>query len=206
MKTLITTFLSLIMLNSFAVDCNEPAKSLSCDYYRTCVESRFQCGINGYPLGYGEKYCLKFLSLSKNELSPKGLKWRDSTLKCLQTLLSLSIHNGEVKNCKEIHTEAFDSHPGCYTLPSNNLCDLPLADWKIIASTPSAVDLFSIQSAKQIATVLGTCSQGLVSEYKNIQTYKSLPLKGYNIDEATREREIIEKLDFIDELQNNLRE
>ena len=43
-----------------AQDCTALANASNCDFYTQCVESRFQCGTNGYPLAYGDRYCHKF--------------------------------------------------------------------------------------------------------------------------------------------------
>ena len=43
-----------------AQDCTALANASNCDFYTRCVESRFQCGTNGYPLAYGHRYCRKF--------------------------------------------------------------------------------------------------------------------------------------------------
>ena len=33
-----------------------------CDWYIDCLEKVFNCGAKGYPVGYGNKYCVKFSS------------------------------------------------------------------------------------------------------------------------------------------------
>ena len=43
-----------------AQDCIALANTSNCDFYTQCVEPRFQCGTNGYPLAYGDRYCSKF--------------------------------------------------------------------------------------------------------------------------------------------------
>ena len=40
--------------------CGSLANASNCDFYTHCVEPRFQCGINGYPLAYGYRYCHRF--------------------------------------------------------------------------------------------------------------------------------------------------
>ena len=37
--------------------------NLECRWYVNCLEEKYQCGKNGYPLAYGYKYCNKFGSL-----------------------------------------------------------------------------------------------------------------------------------------------
>ena len=43
-----------------AQDCTALANDGNCDFYTQCVEPRFQCGTNGYPLAYGDRYCRHF--------------------------------------------------------------------------------------------------------------------------------------------------
>ena len=43
-----------------AQDCTALANDGNCDFYTQCVEPRFQCGTNGYPLAYGDRYCHNF--------------------------------------------------------------------------------------------------------------------------------------------------
>lgn len=40
--------------------CQDMAVSGNCNFYSQCVEKRVPCGPNGYALGYGGKYCVKF--------------------------------------------------------------------------------------------------------------------------------------------------
>ena len=41
-------------------DCTALANNGDCSFYTQCVEQKFQCGENGYPLAYGHRYCRKF--------------------------------------------------------------------------------------------------------------------------------------------------
>ena len=43
-----------------AQNCTALANASNCDFYTQCVEPRFQCGTNGYPLAYGDRYCRRF--------------------------------------------------------------------------------------------------------------------------------------------------
>ena len=43
-----------------AQNCTALANAGNCDFYTQCVEPRFQCGTNGYPLAYGDRYCRRF--------------------------------------------------------------------------------------------------------------------------------------------------
>ena len=43
-----------------AQDCTALANAGNCDFYTQCVEAKFQCGTDGYPLAYGNRYCRQF--------------------------------------------------------------------------------------------------------------------------------------------------
>src|SRR5688572_15430052 len=58
----------------------------TCDFYLDCLESRYRCSSNGYPLGYGYKYCSKFKN-SASGFSKQGQKWIIKTMTCLQQYL-----------------------------------------------------------------------------------------------------------------------
>ena len=40
--------------------CKVLANDGNCDFYTKCVEPRFQCEDNGYPIAYGDRYCNLF--------------------------------------------------------------------------------------------------------------------------------------------------
>lgn len=65
--------------------CSNPPRG-QCGFYRDCLESKFHCGSEGYPLGYGEKYCEKFVA-GQDKLSLAGQKWMMDTMQCLQRVL-----------------------------------------------------------------------------------------------------------------------
>ena len=45
-----------------AQNCGALSNDGNCDFYTQCVESRFECGTNGYPLAYGDRYCRHFVN------------------------------------------------------------------------------------------------------------------------------------------------
>ena len=52
--------LSLAVFSVKAQDCTALVNAGNCDFYTQCVEERFQCGTNGYPLACGDRYCHRF--------------------------------------------------------------------------------------------------------------------------------------------------
>ncbi|PPQ80729.1 hypothetical protein CVT25_001849 [Psilocybe cyanescens] len=143
--------------------CSNPPRG-QCAFYRDCLESRFHCGSEGYPLGYGEKFCEKFVA-GQEKLSSAGQKWMMDTMQCLQRVLvpdatapdsklkldsdSESVHgtNGsdsesflKDRRCSALKEKAFDSHSACYL--SNGLCSLSGRDWVQIVEIIGVKTLF----------------------------------------------------------------
>ena len=58
-----------------AQDCTALANAGNCDFYTQCVEPRFQCGTNGYPLAYGDKYCRRFTNEQSCFTSAVSNEW-----------------------------------------------------------------------------------------------------------------------------------
>jgi hypothetical protein len=157
----------------FAFNCENPALNFSCDYYRECLEPQFSCGLSGYPLGYGEKYCNKFYEknelVSNKNLSPKGEIWRDATGKCLQVELQKKVIKNELFSCDQLTKFAFATHPKCYTQEEASICDLPVNDWKIIANIPERFDLLSKDGRTQMKIVLAICSKSILLKISKIE-------------------------------------
>ena len=59
---------------------------MDCTFYDKCLEATYNCGPEGYPLGYGLKYCDRFKD-SYKEFTPQGRKWVQGTLLCLKEAL-----------------------------------------------------------------------------------------------------------------------
>jgi len=50
--------------------CSNPVRG-QCSFYEDCLEARYHCGPDGYPLGYGKKYCNKFIA-TIDKFSPEA--------------------------------------------------------------------------------------------------------------------------------------
>ncbi|WP_394837201.1 hypothetical protein LVJ94_09865 [Pendulispora rubella] len=127
----------------------------ACDFYASSVEAERPCGVDGYALGYGEKYCHRFMN--QVGLSERGIAWRDATMRCLQgEFLEASRTNA---SCSSLTDAAFASHPVCYTQTEHSICALPMSDVWTILRTLDGSDTFSLRGAKQIRSVMATCLQ-----------------------------------------------
>ncbi|KAF5334240.1 hypothetical protein D9758_017093 [Tetrapyrgos nigripes] len=131
---------------TISTNCSSPPPQ-TCTFYADCLEPAFHCGPEGYPLGFGGKFCTKF-SLNAARLSPQGQEWLYTTMHCLQVALvpMLQAHDSESEGsssstsmttprsdsdaCKNLEKEAFSTHAPCYL--SSGFCKLSLADRVVI--------------------------------------------------------------------------
>ena len=99
-----------------------------CDFY-LCQEEKNPCGIDGYNLSYGYKYCnaSKLVLLNQMKTSA-GKAWVLKAFKCLQrknlenTMTPISGQD----RCENIKVQAYLSHPDCYI--EAGFCDLKMSE------------------------------------------------------------------------------
>ncbi|KAF9228276.1 hypothetical protein BS17DRAFT_773401 [Gyrodon lividus] len=121
------------------VACTNPRMD-QCSFYATCLESRYHCGPDGYPIGYGQKYCQKF-SDERSNLDAQGQKWMIDTMHCLQFVLVPDAIDANATTCNALKDQAFASHAGCYT--SNGFCTLGVHNWVAVLGIVDITTLFS---------------------------------------------------------------
>ena len=134
--------------------CSNPVRG-QCSFYEDCLETRYHCGPDGYPLGYGEKYCNKF-NAAIDKFSPKAQVWMLDTMECLQRALVLETTGpldlagaNEISPCDDLRRKAFDSHAECYI--QNGLCTLGVKDWVEIVEVVDLKTLFgSWEALKEV--------------------------------------------------------
>jgi len=114
----------------------------NCAFYANCLESRYQCGPSGYPLGYGQYYCQKSLD-NRDAFDAKGKQWVTNTMHCLQLALVADAVNSTppASDCEALESEAFATHPGCFT--SNGICTLGVHDWAVLLEILGITTLIS---------------------------------------------------------------
>ncbi len=169
-------FLSVIYLlitqnqvsgNSLPEECfNPPLQRSLCGFYPDCLERAHACGVKGYALGYGTKYCERFSSNSTTDcMSVSGAKWRDSTLVCLQKALVNILPKADSMTCEEIENFAYMSHATCYTgggaeIPSEpSVCFLSVSDIKCIYDIVDLRDLTSIEGLRAEKSAISICAK-----------------------------------------------
>ncbi|MCX5748177.1 MAG: hypothetical protein NT062_37440, partial [Proteobacteria bacterium] len=101
-----------------------------CDYYR-CREAEAACGSDGYYLGFGYAYCLRYLEVTTPRLSAAGQRFLHDVRPCLMNVMEAEIPT--TASCADVAQAGFASHPRCYLM--TGFCDLPLSDWLLILTT-----------------------------------------------------------------------
>ncbi|XP_019856292.1 PREDICTED: uncharacterized protein LOC109584838 [Amphimedon queenslandica] len=140
--------------------CQEMAASGNCAFYSECVEKRVPCGPNGYALGYGGKYCIKF-GENIDCFPANGQQWINKVRICLETALVNSTVYRNNATCEDIKDYAFKTHPQCYLdagfcsvildSPTNLYCLYKVFDVK---------DFFSKLAINQVYQTLKSCASG----------------------------------------------
>ncbi len=130
----------------------------SCDFY-LCQESRNPCGIEGYNLGYGYKYCsVSKFALYSSMATSLGQNWVKDVFTCLQGKnLEQEFSLGSLpstQRCEEIRATAMDAHPSCYV--QGGFCRLALSEkMKIFNAIKS--EIFSPDTIPQGLELLNRC-------------------------------------------------
>lgn len=130
----------------------------SCDYY-LCAEQKSPCGLDGYNLGFGFKYCSgsKF-KLAQEMKTPQGQSWVQNVFQCLQRQSFFKLQSTPQRSCDAIKSDAYDSHPDCYI--QAGFCELKLSEkiniFKLIKS-----EILSTQTLQQGLSILHQCHLSL---------------------------------------------
>ncbi|XP_062515583.1 uncharacterized protein LOC134191041 [Corticium candelabrum] len=144
--------------------CFSPAGD-SCEWYRDCLEARYNCSTTryDYAIGYGKRFC-DLYGKHYNELGPVAREWVDATRKCLQVDLVPYLRPWVNISCLEIYNNAFRTHTGCYLSPqagAPSICHLPCNDlWKIfwlVSFQGGALLSEPIETARQMIQVAAGC-------------------------------------------------
>lgn len=102
--------------------CSNPPMD-QCAFYANCLESRYHCGPDGYPIADGQHFCQKF-SDDRAMLDAQGQRWMIDTMHCLQLAIVPDAINATppAMDCQALKDQAFASHPRCYI--DNGFCTL----------------------------------------------------------------------------------
>jgi hypothetical protein len=126
----------------------------SCDYY-LCAENKSPCGLDGYNIGFGFKYCSgsKF-KLAREMKTVEGQQWVQSVFQCLQKQSFSDVQAGRNNSCDGLKKNAFDSHPNCYA--QAGFCNLKFSEkiniFKLIKS-----EIFSHATIEQGLALMNLC-------------------------------------------------
>jgi hypothetical protein len=130
----------------------------TCDFY-LCQEQKNPCGVDGYNLSYGYKYCSGSKFKLLNEMtSDLGRHWVTEVFNCLQRKsLEDSAELVESENkCDQIQKRAYNSHPDCYV--QAGFCDLKSSDRGLIFKLIKK-EIFSAQTLIQGIKIIKECAK-----------------------------------------------
>jgi len=139
-----------------ADSCSNPPL-MSCAFYKQCAENMLGCGPSGYPLGYGDKNCNKFVN-NLNFFDSAGQDFIWGTMHCLQTAM-VPVLQPCTATCASFTAAAFASHPGCYV--ANGFCSLSCGDMLVLLATVG-MDLFSGDVFSQVIGTAQGCAANIV--------------------------------------------
>lgn len=153
------TFFILVAISAHSHDTSLEVSNEHCNFYIQ-LEEKWECenaptDASNYLLGYGFKYCARFLRAS--ETWDGALKqWTRDTMLCLQT--ALLMHEEEMETCVELEQLAFDSHPTCYV--DNGFCELTTSEKLEVLSYLNRLDLLMKpkHSMVQAISLLSHCT------------------------------------------------
>lgn len=133
--------------------------TLSCDIYPSCFARYCPCEASPdeYFMTYGYHYCRRFMFAPG--FTQKGVRWRNSTMRCLQEAIvpELDLSEPPRCDCRRMRRIAFDSHVACYTQPGASICLLPEIDLLQIQAVIDTSDLLSREGLRQMLAVAEVC-------------------------------------------------
>lgn len=136
--------------------CANPPRD-QCTFYANCLESRYHCGPDGYPIGYGQHYCEKF-SNNTELFNERAQQWIIDTMHCLQLVLVPDAINATPTTCAALTHQALASHAECYT--KNGFCTLGVDAWEAVLAIVDVRALFSSWDAfKEVIETVEECGE-----------------------------------------------
>ena len=126
----------------------------TCDFY-LCQETKNPCGLKGYNLGYGFKYCSdsKF-KLYQQMTTQGGKNWVTHVFQCLQAKNFSQSQMTPHESCGEIKVSSYAAHPDCYY--QAGFCELPLMEKFNIINTIKS-EIYHPETIEQALKVLMKC-------------------------------------------------
>lgn len=125
----------------YCIDALENNSCGQCSYY-DCLESKANCGEDGYLLNFVGKYCNRFTQVTYPRLSEFGKVWMSTVRECLIYSMEEDYFDGET--CDSIEKRGIQDHIDCYV--DSGICSLPIRDWISIASTISPIEIPVMQA------------------------------------------------------------
>lgn len=125
----------------------------ACDYYR-CRDAQAagQCGDDGYYLGFGYRYCLRYAQVTEPRMSDEGQAWSAANRACLIESLEANVPDSD--DCHALIDAGYGTHAGCYR--ETGFCNLSLPD---IQRVVNAIDVLDVDLRQTLEVALA-CVHG----------------------------------------------
>lgn len=125
-------------LGTTCIDYKKAAGCGGCQFYNCRdAQATSTCGSRGYYLGFGGRYCERFLVVTRPRVSAAGQRFLDTVRDCLVNFLDTQVTPSS--KCADVKTRAFNSHIACYR--DSGFCSLPLTDQLLILNTVDLTDI-----------------------------------------------------------------
>ncbi|XP_064609911.1 uncharacterized protein LOC135473908 [Liolophura sinensis] len=158
-------------------DCIRHAELGSCEFY-ACLERRFPCGTDSYPLTHGAYYCHKFQNYL-HMFNEQGRRWVRNSRQCLTRNLRATYTLSEV-TCRDISRERFRTVSNCFV--SRGFCSIMWNNKEALLKVFEAEDLVDRQVAirvwREIFDIARGCAGRNIERFIEWALDTQLPLHG----------------------------
>ncbi|KAH7707281.1 Protein W01A8.8 [Aphelenchoides avenae] len=157
-----TLFLAAVLLSSVSLQTGASASNCTgCNEYK-CLDDEKHCGPEGYPLGFGYKYCRRFKEPTVYNLyDAKGKQFIDCTRQCLIGLVEQYDEQEPNATCDSLKSYAWKTHEKCYLVC--DFCDICRTNKKALYKTYDFKDFFSVEALKQVVEVMWKCGLSCIA-------------------------------------------
>lgn len=113
------------------------------------------CGQEGYALGFGGRYAVRFWDVTRPAASPELATWLGEVGSCLQQALAEVVTTD--MSCDEVREVGFGTHAACYL--DTGFCALTLEDQLAVLGTIDEADQGLPEVLESMRLVLAGCQE-----------------------------------------------